>query len=91
MQVRTLFIVLVDIFGTSPYSISLAEFVLSLCKDIISTPNAEGVQIIKYMVLLGGRVQSMSCSKDCKCSDKCSNKPFRKDKRLRVCKVSFTF
>ncbi|KAG0606837.1 hypothetical protein M758_9G172100 [Ceratodon purpureus] len=34
------------------------------------------------------RTQSMSCSKDCKCSDKCSNKPFRKDKRLKVCKTA---
>uniref|UniRef100_A0A7I4FKW4 AWS domain-containing protein n=1 Tax=Physcomitrium patens TaxID=3218 RepID=A0A7I4FKW4_PHYPA len=36
------------------------------------------------------RVQSMSCSKDCKCSDKCCNKPFRKDKRLKVSKVQRT-
>ncbi|XP_024366290.1 uncharacterized protein [Physcomitrium patens] len=34
------------------------------------------------------RVQSMSCSKDCKCSDKCCNKPFRKDKRLKVSKTA---
>jgi len=33
------------------------------------------------------RVQSMSCSKACKCSDKCCNKPFRKDKRLKVVKT----
>lgn len=51
--------------------------------------NVENVQIINYMLLWGGRVQSMSCSKDCKCSHKCSNKPFRKDKRLKVVKVRF--
>lgn len=34
-------------------------------------------------------MQSMSCSKDCKCSHNCSNKPFRKDKRLKVIKVRF--
>ncbi|KAJ7531076.1 hypothetical protein O6H91_14G031500 [Diphasiastrum complanatum] len=33
------------------------------------------------------RVQSMSCSKSCKCEKICANKPFRKEKRLRVVKT----
>lgn len=50
--------------------------------------NVDYVLISQTSVILwGGRVQSMSCSKDCKCSDKCCNKPFRKDKRLKVVKV----
>ncbi|KAL6633998.1 hypothetical protein ACP70R_026669 [Stipagrostis hirtigluma subsp. patula] len=30
---------------------------------------------------------SMSCSKNCRCSDLCTNKPFRKDKKIKVVKT----
>lgn len=30
----------------------------------------------------------MSCSKSCECRDKCTNKPFRKERRVKVVKVS---
>lgn len=33
------------------------------------------------------RVQSMSCSKSCECRDKCTNKPFRKERRVKVVKT----
>ncbi|CAM6086683.1 unnamed protein product [Calypogeia fissa] len=35
------------------------------------------------------RVQSMSCSKDCVCKNICTNKPYRKEKRLKVVKTEF--
>ena len=31
---------------------------------------------------------SMSCSKSCRCSDLCSNRPFRKDKKFKIVKVA---
>ncbi|XP_062219607.1 histone-lysine N-methyltransferase ASHR3-like [Phragmites australis] len=30
---------------------------------------------------------SMSCSKNCRCSDLCTNKPFRKDKKIKIVKT----
>jgi len=30
---------------------------------------------------------SMSCSKNCRCSDLCTNRPFRKDKKIKIVKV----
>ncbi|CAO2841592.1 unnamed protein product [Amaranthus hypochondriacus] len=33
------------------------------------------------------RVQSISCSKACHCSEACTNKPFRKDKKIRLVKT----
>ncbi|KMZ64430.1 Histone-lysine N-methyltransferase [Zostera marina] len=35
------------------------------------------------------RGQSISCSKDCQCSDLCTNRPFRKDKKIKVVKTHF--
>jgi hypothetical protein len=29
----------------------------------------------------------MSCSKNCRCSDLCTNRPFRKDKKIKIVKV----
>lgn len=34
------------------------------------------------------RVQSISCSKACHCSDMCTNRPFRKEKKVKIVKVS---
>ncbi len=42
-------------------------------------------------LLWGGRVQSMSCSKNCNCRDNCCNMPFRKERRLKVVKVCPSF
>ncbi|KAH9618394.1 hypothetical protein KSS87_021409 [Heliosperma pusillum] len=33
------------------------------------------------------RVQSISCSKACRCSDSCTNRPFRKEKKLKIVKT----
>ncbi|PIA46038.1 hypothetical protein AQUCO_01600362v1 [Aquilegia coerulea] len=33
------------------------------------------------------RVQSISCSKDCNCSETCTNRPFRKEKKVKVAKT----
>ncbi|XP_059285496.1 uncharacterized protein LOC132038994 isoform X4 [Lycium ferocissimum] len=33
------------------------------------------------------RVQSISCSKACHCSDMCSNRPFRRDRRIKLVKT----
>ncbi|KAH9314627.1 hypothetical protein KI387_023254, partial [Taxus chinensis] len=33
------------------------------------------------------RVQSMSCSRACQCSEMCTNKPFRKEKRIKIIKT----
>ncbi|BBN15491.1 protein MpASHR3 [Marchantia polymorpha subsp. ruderalis] len=33
------------------------------------------------------RVQSMSCSKDCVCKKVCTNRPYRKEKRLKIVKT----
>jgi hypothetical protein len=30
---------------------------------------------------------SMSCSKNCRCSDLCTNRPFRKDKKIKIVKT----
>ncbi|CAH1449279.1 unnamed protein product [Lactuca virosa] len=30
------------------------------------------------------RLQCISCSKACKCSERCTNKPFRKDKKIKI-------
>lgn len=35
------------------------------------------------------RLQCISCSKACRCSDRCTNKPFRKEKKIKVVLVSF--
>ncbi|XP_043711311.1 histone-lysine N-methyltransferase ASHR3 [Telopea speciosissima] len=35
------------------------------------------------------RVQCISCSKACGCSDACTNRPFRKDKKIKVVKTQF--
>lgn len=35
------------------------------------------------------RVQSMSCSKACRCSELCTNKPFRKEKKIKLVKTTF--
>ncbi|OUZ99581.1 SET domain [Macleaya cordata] len=35
------------------------------------------------------RVQSISCSKSCHCSETCTNRPFRKDKKVKVVKTQF--
>ncbi|XP_062222797.1 histone-lysine N-methyltransferase ASHR3-like isoform X2 [Phragmites australis] len=32
---------------------------------------------------------SMSCSKNCRCSDLCTNKPFRKDKKIKIVKTKW--
>uniref|UniRef100_A0A5B7BNK0 Putative histone-lysine N-methyltransferase ASHR3 isoform X1 n=1 Tax=Davidia involucrata TaxID=16924 RepID=A0A5B7BNK0_DAVIN len=33
------------------------------------------------------RVQCISCSKACRCSDMCTNRPFRKEKKIRIVKT----
>ncbi|CAI0427653.1 unnamed protein product [Linum tenue] len=33
------------------------------------------------------RVQCISCSKSCRCSENCTNRPFRKDKKIRIVKT----
>ncbi|KAI5065088.1 hypothetical protein GOP47_0019783 [Adiantum capillus-veneris] len=33
------------------------------------------------------RAQSMSCSRSCTCNEKCGNKPFRKEKRIKLVKT----
>ncbi|XP_073018313.1 histone-lysine N-methyltransferase ASHR3 [Primulina eburnea] len=33
------------------------------------------------------RVQSISCSKACRCSEKCANRPFRKEKKIQLVKT----
>ncbi|GLT49595.1 hypothetical protein SLA2020_231430 [Shorea laevis] len=33
------------------------------------------------------RVQCISCSKACRCSDSCSNRPFRKEKKIKIVKT----
>lgn len=33
------------------------------------------------------RVQCISCSKACRCSENCTNRPFRKDKKIKIVKV----
>ncbi|XXG58516.1 hypothetical protein AAC387_Pa04g0815 [Persea americana] len=35
------------------------------------------------------RVQSISCSKACHCSDMCTNRPFRKDKKVKIVKTQY--
>ncbi|XP_042496839.1 histone-lysine N-methyltransferase ASHR3 isoform X2 [Macadamia integrifolia] len=35
------------------------------------------------------RVQCISCSKACHCSETCTNRPFRKDKKIKVVKTQF--
>ncbi|GAA0159448.1 hypothetical protein LIER_16218 [Lithospermum erythrorhizon] len=35
------------------------------------------------------RVQSISCSKACRCSDKCTNRPFRKEKNIKIVQTEF--
>ncbi|KAF9615804.1 hypothetical protein IFM89_026475 [Coptis chinensis] len=34
-------------------------------------------------------VQSISCSKDCRCSEMCTNRPFRKEKKIKVAKTEY--
>ncbi|XP_027066288.2 histone-lysine N-methyltransferase ASHR3-like [Coffea arabica] len=34
------------------------------------------------------RVQSISCSKACRCSDMCTNRPFRKEKKISIVKTA---
>ncbi|XP_058723009.1 histone-lysine N-methyltransferase ASHR3 isoform X2 [Vicia villosa] len=35
------------------------------------------------------RVQCISCSKACRCSENCTNRPFRKEKKIRIVKTEF--
>ncbi|XVE63475.1 hypothetical protein DITRI_Ditri07aG0023500 [Diplodiscus trichospermus] len=35
------------------------------------------------------RVQCISCSKACRCPDTCTNRPFRKEKKIRIVKTEF--
>ncbi|KAL6973785.1 hypothetical protein U1Q18_027969 [Sarracenia purpurea var. burkii] len=35
------------------------------------------------------RVQCISCSKACRCSDMCTNRPFRKEKKVKIVKTEF--
>ncbi|XP_020523670.1 histone-lysine N-methyltransferase ASHR3 [Amborella trichopoda] len=35
------------------------------------------------------RVQSISCSKACSCSELCTNRPFRKEKKLKIVKTQY--
>ncbi|XP_044463656.1 histone-lysine N-methyltransferase ASHR3 [Mangifera indica] len=35
------------------------------------------------------RVQSISCSKACHCSENCTNRPFRKEKKIKLVKTEF--
>ncbi|XP_039686495.1 histone-lysine N-methyltransferase ASHR3 isoform X1 [Medicago truncatula] len=35
------------------------------------------------------RVQCISCSKACRCSENCSNRPFRREKQIRIVKTEF--
>ena len=43
--------------------------------------------LIIYIDICNCRVQSMSCSKACRCSELCTNKPFRKEKKIKIVKV----
>ncbi|CAI0427655.1 unnamed protein product [Linum tenue] len=36
---------------------------------------------------ISSRVQCISCSKSCRCSENCTNRPFRKDKKIRIVKT----
>ncbi|CAN1328789.1 Histone-lysine N-methyltransferase ASHR3 [Linum perenne] len=44
--------------------------------------------VVKFLSLyMSTRVQCISCSKSCRCSENCTNRPFRKDKKIRIVKT----
>lgn len=57
---------------------------------IVSTPASSSLWFVRILIRnihTSNRVQCISCSKACRCSENCKNRPFRKDKKIKLVKV----